>query len=158
MCRASGSPKTTVFPLPCRPERSSHTRLHRATGAEAANPLRTWCSRGGLPSSPRLSADKLWCFAIPLSNYRPCSLRRPGLPRAAGSAATWGLSDGGVEVMGGTGVQSGEVSRCSHLTDVFCRSPWSRPHGWGLSDLAERHKHGLSVGPLLEKSSLLAGG
>lgn len=80
----------------------------------------------------------------------------PGAGRACRVLLAPQLPGGSRTEGGGNGrhrVQSGEVSRCSHLTDVFCRSPWSRPHGWGLSDLAEQRKLGPSVGPLLEKSS-----
>lgn len=96
-------------PPPCfnlggaRPERSSRACPPHATKQKAANPLWTL----GWPlkwlNAPSLPVDKLWCFAIPLSNYWPCSQRWLGLVCANSQALMQGLWDLGWKEMGKKG-------------------------------------------------------
>lgn len=130
-------------PPPCfnlgsaRPERSSRACPLHATKQKAANPLRTlvWPLKW-LLNAPSLSVDKLWCFAIPLSNYWPCSLRWLGLVCAKSQAATQGLWDSEWKEMGEKVSQSRDLHQSlggHHLTVAFCRSPWRHLLDWGWS-------------------------
>lgn len=121
-------------PPPCsnlggaRPEQSSRACPPHATKQKAANP--PWTSGWPLKwllNAPSLTVDKLWCFAIPLSNYWPCS--RLGLVCANSQAATQGLRDLGWKEMGEKVSQSRDLHQSlggHHLTAAFCRSPWRR--------------------------------